>query len=456
MTPVPPPQAASLQRQLLTAVLGLLGVVWVVMILVTWQDTEHEVSELLDAHLSQAASLLAVLPLSDLTQIDSRQTAALHEYQSKAVFQVWHRDQMVVRSATAPVARLAPLTCEGMSKVKVAGEDWWVFCTPGQDEHVVVQVADRDEARADVVMASVWSVVWPMALAFPFVGLGVWAAVRHAVRPLAELGRVVTDRRPDADDPLPLAQVPNEARPLVEALNRLFERMNAVLQSERRFTADAAHELRTPIAAIRMQAQVAQGALDADERHEALAATLTGCDRASHLVEQLLQLARLEAQSAASGEGCDLRRVLDWVLGDLRPVAARRGQTLLCEVTPSPASTPLDCPVPEGLMVILLRNLVDNALRYSPDGSQVRVQVEADVNGQRRLAVDDNGPGMSNADLQRLGERFFRVVGSAQPGSGLGWSIVRRVAGLYGLQGQVMRSPDLGGLRVTFCWKGTP
>ncbi|HEX5784001.1 MAG TPA: ATP-binding protein [Burkholderiaceae bacterium] len=456
MTPAQPPRAVSLQRQLLTAVLGLLGVVWVVMILVTWQDTEHEVSELLDAHLSQAASLLAVLPLDDLTRLDFQETPELHEYQSKAVFQVWHNDQMVVRSATAPTALLAPLSCQGMSKVRAAGEDWWVFCARGRDEHVVVQVADRDKARADVVMASVWSVVWPMALAFPFVGLGVWGAVRHAVHPLAELGQMVTERRPDADDPLPLARVPHEARPLVLALNRLFERMNVVLHAERRFTADAAHELRTPIAAIRMQAQVAQGALDAEERNEALAATLTGCDRASHLVEQLLQLARLEALADATGEGCDLRRVLDWVLGDLRPVAARRGQTLHCEVTPSPASSPLGCPVPEGLMVILLRNLVDNALRYSPDGSQVRVQVDVDAHGQRRLAVDDNGPGMSSADLQRLGERFFRVVGSAQPGSGLGWSIVRRVAGLYGLQGQVMRSPDLGGLRVTFCWKGIP
>jgi two-component system sensor histidine kinase QseC len=455
MTPVQPSSAVSLQRQLLTAVLGLLGVVWVVMILVTWQDTEHEVSELLDAHLSQAASLLAVLPLSDLTQIGSRQTASLHEYQSKAVFQVWHQEQMVVRSATAPTTRLAPLTCEGMSKVKVAGEDWWVFCTPGQDEHVVVQVADRDEARADVVMASVWSVVWPMALAFPFVGLGVWGAVRHAVRPLAELGQVVTERRPDADEPLPLAQVPHEARPLVLALNRLFERMSAVLQSERRFTADAAHELRTPIAAIRMQAQVAQGAREADERNEALTATLQGCDRASHLVEQLLQLARLEAQAVGTGEGCDLHHVLDWVLGDLRPVAARRGQTLRCEVNGTGPHA-LRSPVPEGLMVILLRNLVDNALRYSPDGSEVRVQVVADATGRVQLAVDDNGPGMSDADLQRLGERFFRVVGSSQPGSGLGWSIVRRVAGLYGLQGLVTRSPDLGGLRVTFCWKGMP
>jgi two-component system sensor histidine kinase QseC len=453
MTPAQPSPAVSLQRQLLTAVLGLLGVVWVVMILVTWQDTEHEVSELLDAHLSQAASLLAVLPLSDLTQLHSRQTASLHEYQSKAVFQVWHQEQMVVRSATAPLARLAPLTCEGMSKVKVAGEDWWVFCTPGQDEHVVVQVADRDEARADVVMASVWSVVWPMALAFPFVGLGVWGAVRHAVRPLAELGQVVTERRPDADEPLPLAQVPHEARPLVLALNRLFERTSAVLESERRFTADAAHELRTPIAAIRMQAQVAQGAREADERNEALAATLQGCDRASHLVEQLLQLARLEAQAVGTGEGCDLRHVLDWVLGDLRPVAARRAQTLRCEVHGT-APHGLRCPVPEGLMVILLRNLVDNALRYSPEGSEVRVQVVVDATGRVQLAVDDNGPGMSDADLQRLGERFFRVVGSSQPGSGLGWSIVRRVAGLYGLQGQVMRSTDLGGLRVTFGWMG--
>lgn len=453
MTAAPAPRATSLQRRLLTTVWGLLAVVWGAVTLITWQDTEHEVNELLDAHLSQAASLLAILPLDDLTRLDFQETPELHEYQSKAVFQVWHNDQMVVRSATAPVARLAPLSCQGMSRVAVGGESWWVFCAPGRDEHVVVQVAERDQARADVVMASVWSVVWPMTLAFPFMGLGVWWAVRHAVRPLAELGQAVADRRPDADTPLPLSQVPQEARPLVQALNRLFERMNAVLQAERRFTADAAHELRTPIAAIRMQAQVAQGAQDAAERTDALAATLQGCDRASHLVEQLLQLARLEAQASGTGEGCDLHRVLDWVTGDLRPVAARRGQTLDCEVVLNPEPSPLWCPVPEGLMVILLRNLVDNALRYSPDGARVRVQVTGEASDQVQLAVDDNGPGMSDADLQRLGERFFRVVGSQQPGSGLGWSIVRRIAGLHALQGQVTRSADLGGLRVTFSWR---
>jgi two-component system sensor histidine kinase QseC len=163
-----------------------------------------------------------------------------------------------------------------------------------------------------------------------------------------------------------------------------------------------------------MQAQVAQGALDDDERNEALAATLQGCDRATRLVAQLLQLARLEALPQHSG------------------------------VAP--------CPAPEALVAVLLRNLIDNALRYSPDHACVRVHTQALAGGRSRLTVEDSGPGLSDEHLARLGERFFRVVGTQQSGSGLGWSIVTRVATLYGLNLHLGRSDDLGGLRVDVEW----
>lgn len=444
----------SLQRRLLATVLTLVALVWAVATAATWIDTEHEVGELLDAHLTQAASLLVSLPLDDLTRTDLEETPVLHEYQTKSVFQVWHGDQLVVRSASAPLTRLAPPTQRGLAMVSVEGQPWRVFSARGRDPHVVVHVANHDQARADVVTAAMTSVIWPTAVALPLLALAVWWAVRRALRPLVDLGQVVARRNPDDDAPLPLHRVPQEAQPLVLALNRLFARMVAVLQAERRFTADAAHELRTPIAAIRMQAQVAQGATDPAERDDALNATLQGCDRASHLVDQLLQLARLEALTTSGGEGCDLRTVLDWVTGDLSPVARQRHQTVALDV-PAEPDRPWPCPVPEGLMVIVLRNLVDNALRYGPDGCRVTLTVCTQPRGGGQLMVEDNGPGMADADLQRLGERFFRVMGNGRPGSGLGWSIVTRVAGLHGLQLQVDRSPAWGGLRVRLNWEET-
>ena len=244
-------------------------------------------------------------------------------------------------------------------------------------------------------------------------------------------------------------------RPLVQALNGLFERVHDQLASERRFTADAAHELRTPIAAIRMQAQVAEGATGDDERRAALAATIAGCDRATRLVEQLLQLARLEADMADtrapdSPRGqADLAAAAAQQVHELAAQAGRRGQQMALDRPPHAVAVPMSGP----LLAVLLRNLIDNALRYGPDGGRVRVQVlAATADAGAHLVVEDAGPGLSDADLQRLGERFFRVLGSGQSGSGLGWSIVQRLARLHDLDMALDRSPALGGLRVTVRW----
>ena len=440
----------SLQARLLTTVLGLVSLVWLVVAVSTWLDTEHEVGELLDAHMSQAASLLVSLPLDELTRLNLSETPTLHEYQPKVVFQVWHGQDLVVRSGTAPTQVMAQAGTVGFSEPVIDGQPWRVFSTPGLDEHVVIHVGEQYQAREDVVWASLRSVIWPMALALPLLALGVWGGVRWAVKPLRDLGWRVSHRQPDAAEPLPLQEVPLEAQPLVHELNRLFDRTATLIQAERRFTADAAHELRTPIAAIRMQAQVAQGATQDDERNEALAATLQGCDRATRLVVQLLQLARLEAEPGSPVDArTDVHTVLREVLADLQAVAQRRHQQLEAALGQTGACL---CPAPEALVSVLLRNLLDNALRYSPDGACVRVHTQASEAGGRRLTVEDSGPGLTDEQMARLGERFFRVVGTQQPGSGLGWSIVKRVAVLYGFTVHLGRSADLGGLRVDVEW----
>jgi two-component system, OmpR family, sensor histidine kinase QseC len=230
----------------------------------------------------------------------------------------------------------------------------------------------------------------------------------------------------------------------------LFDRIAGMVESERRFTADAAHELRTPIAAIRAQAQVALGAAsDAGQRQYALQATLAGCDRASRLIEQLLMLARLEAAPIASSSSSDLGELLQAVAADLAPDALRRQQVLELDA-------PAPCPVQGDALLIsvLARNLLDNALRYSPDGARVLVSVSA-VGDQPQLRIEDSGSGMTEAQIARLGERFFRVIGRDEPGSGLGWSIVRRITSVLGAQVTVGRSEALGGLLVVVQWQSS-
>ena len=263
----------SLQTRLLVTVLALVLLAWCAAAALAWYETEHEVSELLDAHLAQTAALLRLQPLDELDEDKLNEAPELYKYQPKVVFQLWHDGQLLARSANAPLQPLTDRRKRGFTNSEVEDQEWRVFVTPGRKGDVRILVGERQSMRDEIVMASVSSMWEPMAWALPLLALGIWWAVRGSVRPLRQLGQAVATRQPQSLAPLDTAGVPPEVLPLVTALNGLFERMAQLLASEQQFTADAAHELRTPIAGIRMQAQVAQGASEAAERSDALAAT---------------------------------------------------------------------------------------------------------------------------------------------------------------------------------------
>jgi two-component system sensor histidine kinase QseC len=437
----------SLQGRLLGLVLGGVGAVWLAVAVFTWVDARGELDELLDSHLAQAAALLVAQQAhgdDDDGQIDA---PSLHRYAPKVVFQVWHDGSLVLRSANAPTARMSQRE-RGFETRAIDGTDWRLFAARGAKRDVQVYVGEQMASRAAILRAVMRSVLWPMALALPLLAALVWWAVRRGLVPLRRLGALLARRAPQELQPVELDATPAEMQPLVAALNGLFERIAALLESERRFTADAAHELRTPIAAIRTQAQTALISTDDASRRHALQATLEGCDRAVRLVEQLLTLARLEQAPVPAPASIDLAGLTRRTVAGLAAVALERQQVIELDA-------PVPCPVrgDETLLTVLVRNLVDNAIRYSPDGARVRVALRcaaADVT----LCVEDSGPGLDDAQRARLGERFFRVLGSGQPGSGLGWSIVRRIAAAQGVQPVIDASPSLGGLRVRLTWPG--
>ena len=440
----------SLQARLLAPLLGLLTVVWLGAAVLIWFDASHELDELLDGHLAQAAALL-VMQQSGAHESDSVEDApSLHKYTPKVVFQVFHEGRLVLRSTNAGTVPISK-TEQGFSTVRLADDaQWRVFATRGVERDVQVYVGEQTESRDSILWAVLQGVLLPLVIALPLLALVGWWAVRQGLAPLRQLSQVLARRRPQAMEPLAIPDLSAEMVPMVQALNGLFERIEQMLVSERRFTADAAHELRTPIAAIRAQAQVALGAgHDAAQRDHALQFTLAGCDRATHLVEQLLTLARLEAAPTSAGDALarvDLSALARRVAADLAPTALARGQALELEA-------PAACQVAgdETLIGVLVRNLIDNALRYSPNNAQVWVSVAME-SGQAVLRVQDSGAGMSEPEIARLGERFYRVLGSDQPGSGLGWSIVKRIATVFGAQVQVNRSERLGGLAVAVRW----
>lgn len=439
----------SLQARLLVLVLGLVTVVWLGAAVMTWVDARHELDELLDGHLAQAAALLVVQQAGEGDDDEVADAPSLHKYAPRVAFQVFHEGQLTMRSANAGETPMAPIR-RGFVTVRLGdGVEWRVFATQGSERDVQVYVGEQIASRSAILRAVLRSVVWPLVFALPLLALAGWWAVRQGLMPLRQLSEVLTRRRPEALEPVVLQNLPSEMQPLVRALNGLFERIDGMVASERRFTADAAHELRTPIAAIRAQAQVALGAgADDAQRQHALQATLAGCDRATRLVEQLLTLARLEAAPVGDTAPVELGDLARQVAADLAPLALARQQTLALD-----AAVPCRVTGNALLLGVLLRNLVDNALRYSPDGAQIRVAVSQAPDAVV-LQVEDSGAGMSAQDMARLGERFFRVPGHERPGSGLGWSIVQRIAKVCGAQIQVGRSDTLGGLAVTVRWPG--
>ena len=454
-----PARAKSLQTRLLVWVLGLVTLVWLGAAALTWVDARHELDELLDGHLAQAAALLVVQQSrADGDDDDGVADApSLHKYAPKVAFQVFHEGLLTMRSSNAQLTPMSDVAA-GFSTVSLLdGAKWRIFSTYGAERDVQVYVGEQIASRSTILWAVLRGVLFPLAFALPILALVLWWAVRQGLAPLRYLSQMLVQRQPQTLEPVVLADMPSEMEPMVQALNGLFLRIENMVASERRFTADAAHELRTPIAAIRAQAQVAQGAgADFAQRDHALLATLAGCDRATRLVEQLLTLARLEATSAEPtsqttlSPRVDLSGVTRRVAAELAPAALVRHQVLELEAEAACWVSGNDM-----LLGVMVRNLIDNAIRYSPDGARIRVVV-AVQEGQSTLRVEDSGPAMTAPEMARLGERFYRVLGSGQQGSGLGWSIVRRIGAVSGGHLEVSRSALLGGLAVQVGWPTPP
>ena len=372
-------------------------------------------------------------------------TPQLHQYERRVAFQFWEEGRVLrLHSANAPNAARLSARVDGFSDADIDGQPWRVFSGWDDGRRYLVQVGERRRARDEIVARIATNLLWPLAVALPALGLLVWLGIDRALRPLQRIGSEVGHRAPDNLLPLDAAGAPPEVAPLVDSLNRLFARVRASIENERRFTADAAHELRTPLAALRAQAQVAQRAASGAERTRALDNVLAGCDRASHLVDQLLTLARLEPRDLRTALApCDLREVAQIAVVDIVPAAHAKGIEVDLDAEGA-QSVPGDA----HLLRVLLRNLLDNAVRYSPAGTAVHLRV-GERAGTAFLAVQDEGPGVPAGEIERLGQRFHRVLGNEAPGTGLGLSIALRIAEVHRAHLTFAATSARGGLTAT-------
>src|SRR5665647_3288606 len=311
----------SLKRHILALALSAITLVWLAAAAFTYVDARRELNEILDAHLAQASTLLVAQATHELEEIDTEHGPLPHKYSLQVAFQVWEDgSQLRLRSANAPAE---PLTSQesGYSNVAIDGQHWRVFSTWDNAHSMLIHVAEKTEVRDELARGIAANLLRPLWIALPLLGMLLWIAVRGGLRPLTRLTREVEQRAPDNLAPLDTTAMPSEVTPLIERLNQLFTRIGITLENERRFTADAAHELRTPVAAIKAQAQVARGAASDDERNHALESAIAGCDRATHLIGQLLTLARLESVTADALEPCDPHKLAASVLAEIAPAA---------------------------------------------------------------------------------------------------------------------------------------
>jgi len=431
----------SLRRRLLALLLGGVSVCWLATLALSYVDAHHEIDELFDAQLVQVGQTLLALAAEADDDI-AEEGHIEHKYQKRLHFQVWDRHgTLLLRSPRAPTTPLAEV--DGFSEGPGAdGRGRWRYYSQWNDKRKLrVQVGENHHVRDELIGHIAWRLLLPALFGLPLLGAWIWLATRQGLAPLRTVAGQIAGREPTRLHPVVPASAPEEIRPLVEAINGLFGRVEQTLAAERRFTADAAHELRTPLAALAAQAQVAARARDEAERQHALEQLGVGTTRAARLVDQLLTLARVDPEQAERPTApVALDRLAEEVCADHGAQALAKDIALELDAVPATVTGDV------GLLRILLRNLVDNAIRYTPAGGRVAVAVAADAGV--RLSVADSGPGVPESERERVFERFSRLAGQEIEGSGLGLSIVRRIAELHGAQVGLGTAAGGGGLLV--------
>jgi two-component system OmpR family sensor kinase len=437
----------SLRTRLLVYLLAAVSVVAVTQAAVAYGAALDEADDIFDYHMQQmASSLSAGLPMT--TSPPPRRSRLPDDDNFDFVVQLWTNEGALVFES-APRAELPQRAVLGFSDVAAQGTLYRVLSveTPNHTVQVAQDVAVRTGMARNLALRT----IGPTLALVPLLMLLVWWVVITSLAPADRVRAEVAAREAGDLSPLNEAGLPDEVRPLVREINLLFARLGRAFEAQTHFVADAAHELRSPLTALKLQVQGLQRSHDPAVRELAVQRLAAGVERATRLVEQLLVLARHEA-TAASGtpaEPVDLVEAARLALADSALAAAHRrteiGLSHDARVTVHGHAEALR---------MLVRNLVDNALKYCPEGGRIEVQVRLQ-DGQALLQVDDSGPGIPEAERGRVLDRFHRLPGSAAAsptGSGLGLAIVKAVAELHGAQLTLADSSSLGGLRVALAF----
>lgn len=445
-------QRLSLKLRLTLLFLVLSLTAWFAASLVAWQQTSEKLDKLFDTQQMLFAKRLLTMDLDEI-----RAPERMREVPKKAkhghldddalAFAIYTPDgKMVLNDGENGREIPYHYRREGFDNGQLNddNDDWRFLWLTAPDGKYRVVVGQEREYRQEMALDVVRSQFTPWLVALPVMLLVLIVLLSRELWPLKKLAQTLRARSPDSTDQLPTHGVPAEVSPLVEALNQLFARTGEMMARERRFTSDAAHELRSPLTALKVQTDVAQLSLDDPQAQaKALNQLHAGIDRASRLVEQLLTLSRLDSlENLDDVEPLKLADLLQSAVMDIYHPAQQAGIEIRLHIhDPQVTRTGQQL-----LLSLLVRNLLDNAVRYSPRGSVVEVTLDT-----HSFTVRDTGPGIAPEALARIGERFYRPPGQDQTGSGLGLSIVKRIATLHRMQVSLRNGQD-GGFEVRIGW----
>ena len=432
-----------------------------------YRASVHEVEELFDAQLSRSSRLMMGLVQAEVKlghikefssgvkenrlkvlskeEIEKEIYNEGHFYELKLAYQVWDSyGNMLLRSVNAPLKPMSNLL-QGYDNQIINQQNWRTFTMWDAKKNYQVITAEREDVRQELVNKITLQMTWPFILLLPIMGGLIWYFVSRGLSPLEHIARDIAGRENDQLHALNFEHVPSEIQPLVDELNHLFKSLRVSFDKERRFTSDAAHELRTPLAALKVHLQLLQSSGNDADKKNALISISEGVDRASHLVDQLLGLARLDTQAIRATQALkkiDFHELCVDQVAEIYPLANDKKQSICVMGDESIYMQGYIYPLES-----MLRNLLSNAITYTPVGGEIILELVTQESSFD-LCLHDSGPGIPAEQRSAVMKRFKKVEGNVNTGSGIGLSIVRRVTELHNMQIELFDSPRLAGLCV--------
>ncbi len=445
----------SLKNRLLLLLLGSVTALMIAFGMVIREEARHEAEEIFDANLVQTSKLLLTLIEGELSEATQHRwhlitpyqldeiAQQFHHYEHKIAFQITDRKgNLLIKSVHAPQQLLS--TEHKTFQNRLIGDTVWRTFSLVHPQ-AVIHVGERIELREEVAEEITEHLTEYAFYTLPLLALLIWWSIHQGLRPISAITNHLAKRDSHHLDQISLKQSPKELTPLVEALNQLFSRLQHSMEKERRFTADAAHELRTPLAGIKTQAQVALNETDQEKRRHALQQIIGGVDRTTHLAEQLLSLARIDALNELTGKQVQVD--LGQLVTETVEMLSHRADRLQVNLLWDPPQKNLFVDGHAELLSILIRNLIDNGIRYTPRGGSVEI-IFSITPWQLLMIVQDSGPGIPSEKQQHIFERFVRDSHTTS-GSGLGLSIVQQIAELHHATVILNNRDDAQGLKVS-------